>query len=241
MTGVRFADALKRWISYYNHNQIFAHGDEYFTFDTEHVAVISTKDLIHVMTNRLKRNSIKIIDDCGASKGFTSRRSMSTENLDVASIIGTNRTQNGVCIICVQDTSFADIRMRMLADILIDLTEYTQSGRFRMGVLRKIKKDKTHRDGVKLCRFMTYEHGVWVTQETIACEMPNRELKLKYDELRDAKEAENSKMINDKYNKMLEMQDAEDRKQRCPYCNSTQLYYSDKNNTTKCKGCGHIV
>jgi hypothetical protein len=241
MTGVRLAKALKRWISYYNHNGIFAHGDEYFTFDQDHVAVISTKDLLHVMTTRLKRNSIKIIDDCGAAKGFTSRRSMSNENLDIVSIIGTNRTQNGVTIICVQDTSFTDIRMRMLADVVIDLSEYYQSGRFRIAQLRRIKKDKKFKEGIKPCRFMTYEHGIWVTQETIACEMPDTLLKAQYDELRERKEIENSKFINDKYNRILEMQEAEEKKPRCPYCNSTQLYYSDKNNITKCKGCGRKV
>lgn len=241
MSGMRFAKALARWISFFNHNGIYAHADDYFKFDEDHVAVISTRDLLHVMTKRLKRNSVKIIDDCGAAKGFTNRRSMSNENLDIVSVYGTNRTQNGVAIFCVQDTSFTDLRMRMLADIVIDLTDYYQSGRFRIATLRKIKKDKKYKEGMKPSRFMTYEHGVWVTQETIACEMPDPELKKMYDELRDKKEAENTKIINDKYNQILERQNTEDNKRRCPYCNSTQLYYSEKKNVTKCKGCGRIL
>jgi ABC-type dipeptide/oligopeptide/nickel transport system ATPase component len=67
MTGVRLARAVARWISYYNHNGIFAHDKEYFEFDKDHIAIISTKDLLHVMTNRLKKNSVKIIDDCGVT------------------------------------------------------------------------------------------------------------------------------------------------------------------------------
>jgi hypothetical protein len=241
MSGVRLAKALDPWISYYNNNGIFKRDEGYYNFDKDHVAVISTKDLLHVMSTKLKKNSIKIIDDCGASKGFTNRRSMSEENLDMASIYGTNRTQNGVTIYCVQDTSFTDKRMRMLANVLIDLTNYYQSGRFRIGILRKIKKDETRREGIVKSRFMTYEHKEWVTQETIACELPDRDSKKQYDELREFKETENSKLIHEKYNKVIINEEIEDNKPRCPICGSTQLYYSAKNNITKCKGCGRKV
>lgn len=241
MTGVRLTKPLNNWISYYNNNGIFKPDEAYYSFDKDHVAIISTKDLLHVMATKLKRNSIKIIDDCGASEGFTNRRSMSQANLDMASVYGTNRTQNGVTIYCVQDTSFTDKRMRMLADVIIDLTNYYQSGRFRIGLLRKIKKDETRREGIIKSRFMTYEHGEWVTQETIACELPDRESKKMYDEMREAKEVENSKAIHEKYNKQMDSVEVQDNKPRCPYCGSSQLYYSEKKKVTKCKGCGKLV
>jgi DNA-directed RNA polymerase subunit RPC12/RpoP len=164
---------------------------------------------------------------------------MSDENLDIASVYGTNRVQNGVTIYCVQDTTFTDIRMRKLADIVIDLTEWYQSGRFRIAKLRKIRMDKNSKPGIKEVRFMTYEHGEWVTQENIACELPDPDTKKLYDEMRERKEAENSKAINRKYNKMLENEEIEDNRPRCPHCNSTRLYHSKKG--VRCNGCGRYI
>ena len=62
---------------------------------------------------------------------------------------------------------------------------------------------------------MTYERGVWVTQEAVACELPEPDIKNEYDQLRDLKEAENSEMINKKYDMMLKTEEAEMNKKHC--------------------------
>lgn len=239
MSGLRFAEAVSRWISYYLHyNDGYSKAKEYFSFDKEHVAVISTTDLLYVMTKRLNKHSVKLIDDCGAAKGFTNRRSMSNENLDIASVYGTNRVQNGVTIYCVQDTTFTDIRMRKLANIVINLDDWYQEGRFRIARLRYIKKDNKSKAGIKECRFMTYERGEWVTQEAIACELPGPELKAQYDILRDQKEEENSRAINEKYNRVIEKETATNNRKMCPDCGSVQVKWVKKLNHYHCNGCG---
>jgi hypothetical protein len=234
MAGVRLIKAIAKWISYYIYGN-FDHAEEFFKFDKEHVAVIDTKDLIYVMTRQLRRFSCKLIDDIGAAEGFTSRRSMSGANLDIVSVYGTNRTQNGVAVYCVQDKSYADKRMRELGNVEIDFTEYTTSGSFRVAILRKIKKLGDNQ-GVRLCRFMTYENGQWVTQETIGIDLPDYQSKKIYDDLRDKKEAENSKKINEKYSKMVEANEVKDNRPKCPHCGSTRLYYGTKGN--RCNNCG---
>lgn len=234
MTGVAFARAVAKWISYYRYGN-FDHIDEFYTFDKDHVAVISQKDLIHVMTKRLVKNSVKIIDDCGASKGFTNRRAMSTENLDIVSIYGTNRVQNGATIICVQDTDFTDLRMRMLANVIIDLTDYYQDGPCRMAKLWKITKDSNAKGKIRKRRFMTYENGEWITIESIACFMPTLEDRKMYDDLRDIKEKENTDSINEKYDKLVEAEKTEDSRPKCVHCGSKQLEYRKAG--VKCGKC----
>jgi hypothetical protein len=248
MTGLTLALLLDKYVAYfvYGKDEYMKHIGEFFSFDPNHIAIINTQDLIHVMTTMLCKHSIKVIDDCGAAEGFTSRRSMSTANIDIASIYGTNRVHNGVTIYCVQDTTFTDVRMRKLANVVIDLTNYVEVGNDKIGVvrmaqLRKIRMDKKAKSGINECRFMTYENGQWVTQESIACFMPPAEFKDKYDKMRNLKEAENSKAINEKYSLIIKQEETENEKPRCPYCNSTQLYYSEKKNVTKCKGCGRLV
>lgn len=233
MTGLTLAWAVALWISFFNHGD-FKHAKEYFSFDPEHIAVISTTDLIKLMTNYPKKNSVRIIDDCGASVGFTSRRSMSKENLDLVSIYGTNRVRNCVTIICVQDTNFTDLRMRMLANVIIDLREYTQSGPLRMGKLWNIKMDDTRRGGWKKCRFMTYDKGEWVTIESIACFMPPDDLLKQYNELRELKDKENTELMSAKYNPKVE---ATLDKPRCPQCASVKVRYRPRYKTYICK-CG---
>lgn len=234
MTGVILAKRIAKWLSYFEYGD-FDHINEFYKFDGDHVAVISTKDLLHVMSKRLNKNSGKILDDCGSSKGFTNRRSMSNENLDMVSIYGTNRTQNGYLIVCVQDVDFTDPRMKWLANVVIDLTDYYQDGPFRMAKLYKITKDKKRKGGIRLSRFMTYEHGEWVTIESIACFLPPEDEKKPYDDLRDAKEGENSHVINEKYKKIEKQEEIESAKPRCKYCNSSQLEYRKQG--IKCGYC----
>lgn len=240
MTGLALAEAVSKWISYYNHKDM-AHAGEYFAFDQDHIAVIDTTDLIHVMTTPLKNNSIKIIDDCGASIGFTNRRSMSRENLDLASIYGTNRVRNGVTIYCVQDINFTDLRMKKLANEIIDLTDFYQRGPFRIARLWRIRMNGENRKGITKCRFMTYERGQWVTQESIAVFLPTDELRLKYEALRVEKEAANANMIRDKYTRLVEKTTQVENKERCPKCNSPRLYKGKKTSHKTCRECGHVV
>lgn len=235
MAGLRLALAVAKWISFYNHNN-FDHLEEYFKFDKDHIAIINTIDLMHVMTTKLRKNSVKIIDDCGTSVGFTNRRAMSKENLDIASIYGTNRVRNGVTIYCVQDEKFTDLRMRKLANENIDFNDYIQEGPFRIAKLRKMKMDEKAKGGIKKCRFMTYDCGQWVTQETIAFDLPDPVIKKIYDKRREAEEDKNSRMINQRYKDLSDKAEIELNKNHCPYCNSTKLYHGK--NYVKCQGCG---
>ena len=240
MTGFALAKKLAKWVSYYKYGN-FDHADEFFKFDKDHIAVINTLDLIHVMTAKLVKHSIKIIDDCGSAQGFTGRRAMSAENIDMASIYGTNRTDNGVTIYCVQDETFTDLRMRKLADDVIDLNDYIQRGPLRIGKLWKLKRDKQNNKKINKARFMTYDNGHWLSIESFSTFLPEPEDKKKYDELRKVKEAENSRTISERYTKIIVNDKVEQEKQRCPYCNSIRLYYSSKYNRTTCRGCGKTL
>jgi ribosomal protein S27E len=243
MTAITLARAIAKWLSYYIYGD-FTHSEEFFSLEKEsiakHIAVISTDDLIKLMTTPAEKNSIRIIDDCGTSIGFTNRRSMSSESLDIASIYGTNRVRNGVLIIPVQDANFTDIRMRMLANEIIDLTDYYQEGPFRMAKLWKIKKDRNSKDGYVKRRFMTYEHGQWVTQESIACYMADTQDVGTYDKLRVFKEDENAQKIYSKYNMMKNEKEMKMQREKCPQCGSTRLYYG-KNNSVRCNACGKYL
>lgn len=234
MTGLSLANACAKWISFYNHDD-FKHASKYFKFDEDHIAVINTDDFIKLMTSYPEKNSVRIIDDCGAAVGFTSRRSMSKENLDIVSIYGTNRVRNCVTIICVQDTNFTDKRMRMLADVIIDMRNYSQNGPLRMGKLWHIRMVDDRKGGYKKCRFMTYECGQWVTQESVACFMPPDDLLRQYNELRTAKDMENTGMLNRKY---AHKEEDNSGKMKC-VCGSINLYKTKKG--WKCKRCGQII
>lgn len=234
MTGLSLAAACAKWISFFNEGD-FKHSSKYFKFDEDHIAVINTDDFIKLMTKYPEKNSVRIIDDCGAAVGFTNRRSMSKENLDIVSIYGTNRVRNCVTIICVQDTNFTDKRMRMLADIIIDLRNYTQSGPLRMGKLWHIRMVDDLRGGYRKCRFMTYENGQWVTQESVACFMPPDDLLKQYNELRATKDKENTEMLGNRYNKPT---DIFPNKPCCLSCGSHDIRYRKKDGFYHCRVCG---
>jgi hypothetical protein len=238
MTALALAEAVAYWISVFNHGDP-SHASEYFSFDQDHIAVIDNDDLIHLMTTYPKRNSVRVIDDCGAATGFTNRRSMSSENMDVVSIYGTNRVRNTVTIIAVQDTAFTDLRMRVLANEIIDLKDWFQQGPLRFGKLWKIKMDSQERHGYRQARFMTYQHDEWVTIEAIATYMPTPGIVDLYNELRERKDQENTTKLSEKYAKSKEHQTVEDGRPRCPECKSVTLYRGKKNNYTTCRKCGH--
>jgi hypothetical protein len=240
-TGLTLAVAIARWVSYYVYGD-FDHWKEFFNFDPDHVAVIDTSDLVALMIKKLKRFSIKIVDDCGTAEGITARRSMSQANLDTVSIYGTNRTDNGVTIICVQDTSFTDKRMRMLADEVIDLNEFVQQGPVRIGKLWKVRMDRNSKYGMRLCRFMTYNNGQWVTIEGIACFMPDQPghgIDGEYNKLRKTKQDAQSEKMSSKYKKIEQDIEIQNERQKCPYCNSIQLRQRSKG--LKCEKCGRYV
>jgi hypothetical protein len=238
MAGLALAQAVSKWISFYNHEGNLSHASEYFSFDEDHIAVIDNQDLIRLMTTYPKRNSVRIIDDCGAATGFTNRRSMSTENLDLVSIYGTNRVRNCVTIVCVQDTNFTDIRMRVLANEIIDLRDWFQQGPLRFGKLWRIRMDNKAKRGFREVRFMTYTHGQWSTCECIACNLPTPSLIAQYDELRERKDRENTLRLSEKYNTTKEKNNYN--KERCPKCGSAELRYRQKTHDWKCKPRGHI-
>jgi hypothetical protein len=248
MTGLCLAIRIAYWVSYYQNLKLIkqnlpptAKPEDYFTFDKDHVACINTDDLLHVATNRLPQYSVKILDDCGAALGFTNRRSMTTENLDMVSIIGTNRVQNGVTIYCVHTEDFTDVRMRMLANDKIDLTDYIQSkGGYRIANLYKIKRGKNHKNKISECKFAFYSYGEYCTVEGIVCFMPEQKIVDEYNTLRLAKEKENTDGINLKYKQYKQEIEMKEEKPRCPYCNSTQLY-NKKDGTILCRGCGKRI
>lgn len=248
MTGLHLALALDKWNSIHKYGDLSHVGEFYHldsVTDTEHTAVIDSDDLFDLMARPLCQYGIKLIDDCGHARGFNSRRSMTQEAEDLNSIYGTNRTNNGVTIICVQDDTFADKRMRMLANEVIDMTGYYQNGPFRMAKLWHIRKDNKQQRGIKLTRFMTYENGEWVTQESIACRMPPKDKTIIYDELRAIKQAAQSKKVLDKY-RQSETPKApynkpfiKDDKERCPVCHAASILYRAKTKDYKCIK-GHI-
>jgi hypothetical protein len=246
MTGLALATAISKWIAYYVKERFDkdTKPEDYFTFDDDHVAIINTLDLIKLMVKKLPKYSIKIVDDCGASEGFTARRSMSKANMDLISIYGTNRTDNTITIICVQDTTFTDKRMRMLANEVIDLTAYYQLGPIRIGKLYKIKMDNKSKYGIRMCRFMTYENSQWVTQESIACMLPTDTIKVLYDDKRKVKQDEQSMSILDTYTKTIEEKAQAkkdmDNRPKCPGCNSVSIYKRERTHDMKCRTCGCI-
>jgi hypothetical protein len=237
-TGLALAKSVRRWTSFFLCGD-FDHAEDYFSFDEDHIAVIDTNDLVNVMIKKLRKHSTKIVDDCGTAKGINARTSMTEETQDIVSIYGTNRTDNGITIICVQDTTFADKRMRMLADVVIDLTDYYQEGPFRMAKLSKIRMDSSAKYGIRKCRFMTYEHGEWLTVESIACfmpDLPNQGIDKQYNDLRKIKQDAQSLMIAEKFKKASQAKEVQDERPRCPYCNSTRLYHGKSGQ--RCNNCG---
>jgi hypothetical protein len=253
MTGLCLALRISAWIAYYENVKLVkqnkianAKAEDYFKFDDDHIACINTDDLIHVATVELPQYSIKMLDDCGAAVGFTNRRAMTNDNLDMVSIIGTNRVRNGVTIYCVQTEDFTDVRMRMLANEKIDLTDYTESnGKYRIAKLFKIKRAKGHKNKIIECNFAFWSHGKhggkfksreYCTIEGIICFMPDDQAVVdKYNELRIRKEADNTRAIKEKYKNIQTEQEIKDEMPRCKYCNSSQLEY--RTNGIKCNKC----
>lgn len=242
MTAVKLAQAIAKWIPYWliKRYGIVSKPEDFFKFDDDHIAIIDGDDLRRLMVNPLVKHSIKIADDCGTADGVTSRRSMSKANLNTISIYGTNRTNNGVLIIAVQDTTFIDKRLRMLANEVIDLANWYQVGPIRIGQLRKIRITNTAKYGIGLRKFRTYEHGRWVSQESIACMMPDDDIKMLYDEKRKEKqEAQTALILKELENKdKKEIQDSN--KKICPSCgcgNKTKIHTGKK--YTRCYSCGH--
>jgi hypothetical protein len=239
MTGVRLAKAIDRWCGYYVYGN-FEHAGDFFTLDENHIAVIDTVDLMILMTNRLRRFSIKIADDIGGAEGIDSRTSQSKSNINLTRVLKTNRTQNGVLLCCFQDDMDVDRRLRKIANIEINLNEYQESGSFRIAKLRKIQKNEDNRNtGIKFTRFMTYEHGEWVTVESIAVDLPDPESKKIYDEIRERKEIENTNALNAQYVQAKQQKNKSDTKPHCPHCGSIQLSYRTKG--VKCEKCKQYI
>lgn len=242
MSGIKLAQSIAKWIPYWliKRYGIVSKPEDFFKFDDDHIAIIDNDDLRKLMIKKLVRYSIKIADDCGTTEGVTSRRSMSDANLKTISIYGTNRTDNGVLIICVQDTTFIDKRLRMLANEVIDLSNWYQAGPVRIGQLRKIRIDNNAKYGIGLRKFRTYEHGRWVSQESIAYMMPDDATKKLYDEKRKEKqEAQTARILEELENK--DKKEIEDEsKLKCPKCgngNKSKIYNGKKNKS--CYSCGH--
>lgn len=239
-TAVALALKIKKWLSWYLYKD-FEHQDEYFKFDSEHLAIISSDDLLKMMMTYPPMYQIRIVDDCGNTRGFDSRKSMSHENSDINSIWSTNRTRHCITIVTLHDFNFSDRRQVLIADIVIDLRGYTQSGRFRMAKIYKIGMDKSSNGnrGVRLTRFMTYENGQWVTQESLACELPPADICKQYDELRAAKDKENTEKAYQKYQTANSDKEVKDTRPRCTSCNSPRLYHGKK--VTRCLNCGKVL
>jgi hypothetical protein len=261
LTALNLAIRISRWVAYYlnceqvkKNEQATHKPEEFFKMDNDHVGCILGEDLIHVATVELPQYSIKILDDCGAALGFTNRRSMSGENLDLVSIIGTNRVRNGVMIYTVQTETFTDIRMQMLANEKIDLAGYTQSGdKYRLGQLYKIKRDKKRRNKIVECKFAFWSFGKqgkkgqeYCTVEGIICYPPEDQALIdKYNNMRKEKEAENTQAIKNKYAAVQKEMDVSQKIQQhtqiCPKCFKSDLRYSKKERLVYCRSCGSIV
>jgi ribosomal protein S27AE len=239
-TALSLAIKIRKWVSWYIHKD-FSHDEEYFKMDADHLAVIDSDDLFKMITTYPPMYQIRIVDDCGNTRGFNSRQSMTSENIDTNSIWSTNRTRHGVTIITLHDTSFNDLRQVILADIVIDLRDFYQIGRFRMAKLSHIRMDKKTNGnrGISFSRFMTYERGQWVTQESLACEMPPADICKQYDELRAIKDKANTEKVYAKYYNATQQQKVIESKPKCPICGSTKLYHGKKR--TKCNGCGEYL
>lgn len=238
-TALAFAKAIDKWISYYVYGN-FDHCGEYFKLDEDHIAVINADDLLKLMIKKLPKHNIKISDDCGTTEGVTSRRSMSQKNLDVVEIYSTNRTDNGVLIICLHDEAFADLRMRKLANESIDLGDYVQDGPFRIAKLRKLKNDKNNKRGIRETPFTTIENGEMVIHDSIAVFMPDEKTIKWYDELRDQKQSENAQRLLDKYSKIDQDVEVKSSKPKCPKCGWTsRVSYKARTKQWECTRC-HI-
>ena len=240
-TALSLALKIAKWLSWYNFHD-FTHVANFFKLDCGHLAVIDSDDLMDMMLTYPELNQIRISDDCGSAKGFNSRTSMSNENIDANSIWSTNRTRRCVTIVTLHDTSFNDLRQVLLSDIVIDLRNFYQVGPFRMAKLWHIKMDKRSNGnrGTKFVRFMTYERGEWVTQESLACMLPPADIDKQYNEIRAEKDKQNSMKIQEKYNNFKKEKEVVDNRTRCPECTSIQVKWREKTNDYKCGKCGKI-
>jgi ribosomal protein L37AE/L43A len=238
-TALRLAQAIGKWVSWYKHKD-FDHADDYFKLDGEHLAVISSDDLYNMLTTYPPMYQVRIADDCGNAAGFDSRQSMSRKNMDLNSIWSTNRTRHCVTIVTMHDLNFNDLRQVLLADIVIDMREWYQAGRFRMAKLWKIRmveRSKGNR-GALLARFMTYEHDRWVVQESLACEMPSPEVVKAYDEIRAIKDKENTERVQKMLLNIKDEMQTTVSKPKCVRCKGTDVRVIKEG--LKCKTCGYI-
>jgi hypothetical protein len=85
---------------------------------------------------------------------------------------------------------------------------------------------------------MTYEHGTWVVQESLACEMPDPEVVKAYDEIRAAKDKENTLRVQAMLSQMKQDVTAKQFKPKCVACGSGQVYPVKAG--LKCRICGYI-
>lgn len=253
MAGVTLGEQVDKWIVQ-SINEVQGIGaaehGEYFNVDWEHMAIIDDKDLVKLMVKPLKKHSVKVADDCGAAEGVNARRSMSKKNIDLIRIYGTNRTERGVLIICVQDDSFIDKRLRMLANIIIDLREWYSEFvpgldggdeiEIRFAKLYKIVMDNTQKYSIQTKKFQVHQHGKMARVETIALVLPSDNGKSNYDMMRTEKqEAETSKVLAE-----IEAQDApkDTGKKKCPDCGWTSsVKYFKRTKTWQCTHCDKIL
>jgi hypothetical protein len=235
-TALSLALKTRKWLSWCVYKD-FKHEEEFFKIDGDHMAVIDSDDLFKMMTKYPPMHQIRIVDDCGNTEGFNSRRSMSEKNVDINSIWSTNRTRHCITIVTLHDTAFNDKRQVLLADIIIDLRKFYQVGRYRMAKLYRIRMGESNFNrGVNFSRFMTYERGTWITQESIACEMPPADVCKAYDDIRAVKDKANTEKVFKKYEATNAIKTASDNRPKCPNCGSVQLYFGTRD--TRCNKCG---
>jgi hypothetical protein len=235
-TALSLALKLRKWLSWCVYKD-FKHEEEFFKMDEDHLAVIDSTDLFKMMTKYPPMYQIRIVDDCGNTEGFNSRRSMSEKNVDINSIWSTNRTRHCITIVTLHDTAFNDKRQVLLADIVIDLRKFYQIGRYRLAKLYRIRMGENNFNrGVNFSRFMTYERGAWITQESIACEMPPAPICKTYDDIRAVKDKANTEKVFKKYEASTSTKTTANNRPKCVYCNSVQL--RQRNKGLKCENCG---
>lgn len=244
-TALALAMSIAKWLSWHIYGDI-KHTDKFFKLDKWHLAVIDGDDLITLMTSYPPRFQVRVVDDCGNTRGFNARRSMSREAEDINSIWSTNRTRRCCTIVTLHDLSFSDLRQALLSDVVIDLRDYVQQGSFRMAKLYKIKMgSKRGGDrGVKLSVFATYDCGRLVTQERIACMMPSDEICREYDKIRAEKDRKNTEKVYEKYSKKHLASTAQPTPKRhkvtCPYCDRKGAAWRVKTKDYHCFQCGKI-